>query len=260
MFFRVFLLSLFSALLLSTEIPQEEQGKWSFVTVYRRSQEGELHLGPNSRPLRYFRLYNRGTGEIFQEVTEEAVAYKCFMLAGTSPLYTIGNMLLQHGKIFTDMGLVSYNTLYDLQENWSEKGVFTILRKNGLDLSTRLGRDVYELISSPYYGVAIFLCAIKGMITDPYEAMQWISWFESCWHWGKPAKRQDLLRHFDHCVAEGSDWTIYLAYCMQKEGHIDDLTETGEPRWEILEYRTESKNLAMFEDLPCRQLPLVSSL
>ena len=256
MIFRVFILSLFSALLFSTEIPQEEREKWSFITTYRRSSDGDLHLGPNGRPLRYFRLYNRDTGEIFQEVSKETVAFKCLMLAGTSPLYTIGNMLLQHGKIVADVGLVSYNTVYDLQENWNEESLVSIMQKNGLDLSTRLGRDVYELISSPYYGVAIFLSAIKGMISDPYEAMEWIGWFESQWHWGKPARRHDLLRHFDHFAAEGSDWTIYLAYCMQKVGHIDELTETGEPKWEILEYRNENTGLAMFEDLPCRKLPL----
>jgi len=257
MFGRILFFCSLCAALISQEIPQEQKDKWSFITAYRRSSEGDLHLGPNGRPLRYFRLYNRETGDIYQEISQEAAAFKCLTLVGISPLYTIGNMLVQYGKVLTDIGCVSYNTLYDLQENWDEESLLSILRKNGLDLSTRLGRDVYELISSPYYGVAIFLCALKGMISNPYEAMSWIGWFESFWHWGKPAKRHDLLRHFDYVAAEGSDWTIYLAYCMQKVGHIDDLTETGEPVWEIIEYRTNNERTAMFEDLLCKQLPLI---
>ncbi|MDX8430603.1 MAG: hypothetical protein SNF33_02185 [Candidatus Algichlamydia australiensis] len=260
MFTKLFVsLTLMSGLVART-IPEKEQEKWRFISAYRRNSKGEAFVGPNKKRMRSYALLNTETGDIYREVSEEAMSLKCFEIALTSFPYTVINASLHFFKTFWDMGAVGYNTYNDLYQKWNEnlgEDFSKILEKNGVDFCSRIGRDLYELSSFPFFSLAIFASGIRGMVMDPYDAAETIAWLEEWWHLGNPARNNDLLRHFSTVCEEKSDWSLYLAYCIQKIGNVDDLAENGLPKWEIVEYRKNQKEFDWFEEEPCPLLPLI---
>lgn len=256
---RFFLLLALSATLSAGPIPEKKREKWSFVVTKRRTHSGSLHMGPGGKPIRYYYLLNRYTGDLYHEISKEAAAYKSLTIMAGTPFYTVGNMFLQFPKVVWDTGAVSYNAYCEVQESDKElqEALLEALKKSGIDLTTRIGCDLYEYITAPWFGVALFATAAKGCIYDPHEALATIAQIEGLMHLGRPAKSSDLLRHSPEILNEGADWAIYLAYCCQKIGNIDDLCKTGKPKWEILEYCDESQEGAVFDQAPCKKLPLI---
>jgi hypothetical protein len=149
-------------------------------------------------PARY--LADVATGDLYWADSRCVVAAKCLAIQFFNPLYTLGKMTWHLGHL-------------------------PVAALKGRALSW----DLWQLVRSPLYGVAVQLTALYGILC-PYEGRKREAQVEFAWQGGvsyredfRKTKYPKEVSGWEACWRGAHDaQAFYLAYCFQVRGNLRD--------------------------------------
>lgn len=175
-------------------------------------------------------IVSQRTGERFQHEPMLTTAFKCFLLVVFTPVYLLGYMGFHFLRTPLTMLATVARSIYLLGSRPSWPQVLQLGKDLCLTAPHCFLKGCAAMLKAPFYSISLQVAALYGMVR-PLEGRAWVGFIERKWH-GTDSHRADFTYALDRMSLEDVllhsfcdkdfPYTFYLAFCMQKLGHIED--------------------------------------
>lgn len=172
------------------------------------------------------------TGELYLDEPQHSVAFKSFLVALATPLYTIAKMSWHTFKTPLEMSGIALHSIAPIGQlfysgNFCEAAKDT--QRAFVQIFEVFGTGLFEIVKAPLFALGCELAALYG-IFKPYHGRKYEALIENAWQQGSSHKLdfrninaregESCLKAFFKDIQESRPF--YLAHCFQVRGNIQD--------------------------------------
>lgn len=171
----------------------------------------------------------------------QKIAWKSAGMCVATPVYALGMIGVALVRVVSHVFSIAIEIIKDLPLNLRQKRIFstlgTIFFKVAWEAPIGIVKEIERIVKAPLFAIGMMFAALYATIS-PLEGRKWLGKIELEWHennsykkdfrYGRSQKEWDKLP-FSEILKEARDGKIlYLGYCMQKHGNIND-KQNGNP-------------------------------
>lgn len=187
----------------------------------------------------------KSTGDLYglsrNSDTPQKIAWKSAWMCVATPAYALGMIGVALIRMVSHVSSIAIEIIKNLPLNLRQKGhlstLGTIFFKVAWEAPVGILKEIERIAKAPLFAVGM-MCAATYALISPLEGRKWLGKIELEWHENSSYKKD--FRHgrsqeewdelpLAEMLKEAKDGKIlYLGYCMQKRGNIND-KQNGNP-------------------------------
>ena len=226
---------------------QEAPGDWCTITVKKLDEDG--------KPLNDLHRYvmENSTGDLYGmqdklhgPPTRFTVAVKSGGICLITSFYAVLLVVWEHINLLADLSEIILKAPGNLAKDYQTKGVISALCNMAVvplcQAACSFAEYVAQVAKAPIFAIGLIFASFYGIFI-PFEGMKQISQIESAWHGGATYKSDVRYKKggsylcttlFEDFKSARSGSVLFLGYCMQKRGNIDELIK-GKKRFTLVD-------------------------